>query len=239
MNYFPLVNFSYYVLKGDTLFDLSKRYNSSIEEILKANPGLKIDNLIVGQLINIPLHQEFVNKINQIHYSISTTKYEFARSIHSLINKHHLYTHLLILDVKSHDFKINHLDNYLSFGKQLQTLIVNSIKVDVNLEVSIEAYLASIVELFKIYPKYDVNKYDSLYKTCLSKIDEVALSMASLNKNYRVEEIKMILNTYQQLIVKELNAIMSQDYESYDLLYDKVDYHCNLLANMIIELYPE
>ncbi len=40
--------------KGETIYSLSRRYNIPVEEIEKANPGMKLSNLPVGQIILIP-----------------------------------------------------------------------------------------------------------------------------------------------------------------------------------------
>lgn len=42
------------VKKGDTVFSISRQYSVSQADILKANPGLKVDKLKVGQKINLP-----------------------------------------------------------------------------------------------------------------------------------------------------------------------------------------
>lgn len=53
----------YYTLKkGDTLSAVSQKYNTSVEDILKNNPGLKVDNLHEGETIRISLNSN-VGKI--------------------------------------------------------------------------------------------------------------------------------------------------------------------------------
>jgi len=42
------------IKKGDTLWDLASKYNTSVEEIMMANPGIDPNNLQVGQEILIP-----------------------------------------------------------------------------------------------------------------------------------------------------------------------------------------
>ena len=44
----------YTIQPGDTLWDLANQYNTSVDEIIAANPGLDPDNLMVGQVIVIP-----------------------------------------------------------------------------------------------------------------------------------------------------------------------------------------
>lgn len=44
----------YTIQSGDTFFDLAQRYNTTVEAIVQANPGVDPNNLQVGQVINIP-----------------------------------------------------------------------------------------------------------------------------------------------------------------------------------------
>ena len=50
----PMGTFEYTVRAGDTLFSLAIRYNTTVEAILRVNPGLDPNNLRVGQVICIP-----------------------------------------------------------------------------------------------------------------------------------------------------------------------------------------
>jgi len=46
--------FTYSVRAGDTLYDLARRYNTSVTAITSANPGIDPDNLSIGQQLIIP-----------------------------------------------------------------------------------------------------------------------------------------------------------------------------------------
>jgi len=50
----PLGTFAYTVRAGDTLFSLAQRYNTTVQAILNANPGLNPNFLQIGQVICIP-----------------------------------------------------------------------------------------------------------------------------------------------------------------------------------------
>ncbi|MGB9904168.1 MAG: DUF3794 and LysM peptidoglycan-binding domain-containing protein [Desulfotomaculales bacterium] len=45
---------TYTIQPGDTFFNLAQRFNTSVEAIIQANPGVNPNNLQVGQVINIP-----------------------------------------------------------------------------------------------------------------------------------------------------------------------------------------
>jgi LysM repeat protein len=55
----PGTGTTYTVVKGDTLSSIAKKYGITLQELLKANPQIKNQNLIkVGQVINIPGKEE-------------------------------------------------------------------------------------------------------------------------------------------------------------------------------------
>ncbi|MBE3577690.1 MAG: LysM peptidoglycan-binding domain-containing protein, partial [Limnochordales bacterium] len=44
----------YVIRAGDTLFRLAQRFNTTVDAILRANPGLDPNRLVIGQQICIP-----------------------------------------------------------------------------------------------------------------------------------------------------------------------------------------
>src|SRR5690554_144918 len=62
--------FAYTIRAGDTLFALANRYNTTVNAILTANPGLDPNFLRVGQIICIPEPPTGVCPPNHITYQI-------------------------------------------------------------------------------------------------------------------------------------------------------------------------
>ncbi|MBC8591018.1 LysM peptidoglycan-binding domain-containing protein [Wansuia hejianensis] len=50
----PPGTFSYTIKQGDTLYNLARRYNTTVEAIMAVNPGIDPNNLQIGQIICIP-----------------------------------------------------------------------------------------------------------------------------------------------------------------------------------------
>ncbi len=46
---------AYIIKKGDTLYSISRKYNSNIDKIIATNPGINPDNLMIGDIICIPI----------------------------------------------------------------------------------------------------------------------------------------------------------------------------------------
>ena len=49
-----IVNIKYAIKPYDTLWDIAGRYNTTIEAIMAANPGIDPYNLAIGQVITVP-----------------------------------------------------------------------------------------------------------------------------------------------------------------------------------------
>ena len=61
------------VQKKETLFSLSKKYGLSIDEIIKANPGIQIDKLKRRTILIIPSRKKNVAK-DEINYIVDSIK---------------------------------------------------------------------------------------------------------------------------------------------------------------------
>ena len=51
----PLGTVPYRIMAGDTLFSIAIRFNTTVNDIIRANPGINPFNLRVGQIICVPM----------------------------------------------------------------------------------------------------------------------------------------------------------------------------------------
>lgn len=54
----PMGSFPYTIKSGDTFYFLAQRYNTTVEEIMKLNPGVDPKNLQIGQVVCIPTEKK-------------------------------------------------------------------------------------------------------------------------------------------------------------------------------------
>lgn len=50
----PSGTFAYTIRAGDTFYQISRQYGISLDELLRANPGVDPDRLFVGQIVCVP-----------------------------------------------------------------------------------------------------------------------------------------------------------------------------------------
>ena len=73
---------AYRVRKGDMLFDLALRFDTSVESILALNPQINPDSLVIGDVLRIPLASPA--SAGEITYTVRSgdTLYDLAARFH-------------------------------------------------------------------------------------------------------------------------------------------------------------
>ena len=98
---------TYTIKKGDTLYTIAKKYNTTVDNIKQLN-NLSNNNLNIGQIIKIPEHKEETKTENEKIYIVKKgdSLYKIAKEYNTTVN-----------EIK----KINNLtSNLLSIGQKLQ-----------------------------------------------------------------------------------------------------------------------
>ncbi len=77
----PPNTFLYAIKKGDTLYSLAQKYNTTIGAIISANPFIEQDNLLVGENICIPRQKQYPSCPEGNYYEIKAgdTFYSLAK----------------------------------------------------------------------------------------------------------------------------------------------------------------
>lgn len=87
----PRGSFSYVIKSGDTLYELAKKYNTTVEDILAINPGINPKNLQIGQRICIPEASRHPKKcpMGTFPYTIrqGDTLYNLARTYNTTVEE--------------------------------------------------------------------------------------------------------------------------------------------------------
>lgn len=82
-------NTSHLVLKGETLYGISKKYNLSINELKEANSDVPTDILQTGVILKIPLSGQDVSNFTKDKYTVrkGDTKYGLSKKFNVTINE--------------------------------------------------------------------------------------------------------------------------------------------------------
>ena len=188
LNYDSIVNHT--VQKKETIFSLSKKYGISMNDIIKANPGIQIDKLKRRSILFIPLRKKNVVK-NELDVVVESLKND------SIIPSDFKLNDLTMEKFKKIDFELAFLAPF-----KLNTIVLDSVEdteknlSEVNLTtISINFYngLSYAVEELKdlginvnvsIYDtENDLNKINELKSLDLKKFDLIIGPFISRNFN--------------------------------------------------------
>ena len=188
LNYDSIVNHT--VQKKETIFSLSKKYGLSMNEIIKANPGIQIDKLKRRSILIIPLRKKNVVK-NEVDLVVESLKNDSINPSDFKLND------LTKEKFKKIDFELAFLAPF-----KLNTVVLDSVEdteknlSEVNLTtISINFYngLSYAVEELKdlginvnvsIYDtENDLNKINELKSLDLKKFDLIIGPFISRNFN--------------------------------------------------------
>lgn len=76
---------NYAVKKGDTLYTISKQFNTGLNAIMTANPTVNVYNLMVGDILCIPISVPSNNYENYSSYLV-----EEGDTLGSILKKHNI-----------------------------------------------------------------------------------------------------------------------------------------------------
>ena len=206
--YTPLKEGTYYtVTKGDSLYSIAKKYNTTTEELIKLNK-LSSTNLSIGQILKIPINTESQLQTNTYIVKKGDTLYSIARKNNATIEElkkiNNLSTNnlsigqiLIIPNITNNDYityTVKSGDTLYNIAKKYSTTVDN-IKILNNLNTN----TISINQKLKIpsnkenYITYTVKSGDTLYNI-------------AKKYNTTVNEIKNINNINNNLL--SINQIL-------------------------------
>ena len=221
----PNSMFIYTVKKGDSLYSIAKKYNTTVDEIIKLN-NLKSNSLSVGQTIKLPENYNNPNEISIPNYINYTVKK--GDNLYSIANSYNITPDIIIKD--------NSLNNNnLSTGQNLK------IRVTKDSEVIEECfgkdYIPPITEETRIYT---VKKGDSLYSiakiysTTVEKIkslNNLASNNLSIGQVLKIPTTSSITSTITYTVKKgdSLYTIAKK----YNTTVDSIKRKNNLKSNLL------
>ena len=86
-----LIYQNYMIVKGDNLYDLARKFNTSVDQIKLIN-NLKDDNLSVGEIIKVPNNNTYIVQKGESLYSIAK---KFNTTVNELKRKNSLSNNLI------------------------------------------------------------------------------------------------------------------------------------------------
>ena len=198
----PDTMFMYTVKKGDSLYSIAKKYNTTVDKIINLN-YLKSTNLSVGQVLRIPetyTKEEDMVVPNYTSYTVKKgdSLYQIATSFNTTVDQ----------IIKDNGLSSNNL----SIGQVLKIRLPEDVQVE---ECFGQEYVPKPEEEV-IYQTYTVKKGDSLYqiaKTYNTSVDQIKKINNLTSNNLSIGQVLNIpgtnVNTSTTYTVKKGDTLYS------------------------------
>lgn len=241
MQYYPYGSLIYTIQYGDTLWIIAKRFNTTLEAIIIANPDINPENLYVGQKLYIPLDNGFYNqntvKINNDIFNLSNHLRLLWDQLVVFINKLIISQIFTLPDLEL--IKNCLFENPKHFTYALLPFYgqekVNQLQGHLNDHLKIsQEFLEALIKK---------NHFEPIEKEWEINTFEIAQLLNSLNPHWLEVDWQKGLNEHIRLIKDEINFYINQDYRHGVSLFDELQRQAfdlaDMMTNGIIKQFPK
>lgn len=228
----------YTVNYGDTLYDLAKYYNTSVEDILALNP--QIVNpwfLHPGEVIQVIPYYSHFTRYESNRY-ISQNEFDLTKKMRLVWEQHVYWTRMFIISVaeslKDLDPTTNRLlknpkDMANVFAPYYGTAVANEIDKLITEHLDIGG---NLVKAAKNKNTADVEKYT---KDWYKNADTIADTFSKINPYYNKEEVKKMFYSHLNLTTEELLNRLAGKYADDIVSFNKIEQEAMMMADYFVD----
>ncbi|MDP4132379.1 MAG: LysM domain-containing protein [Bacillota bacterium] len=227
----------YVIQPGDTSWIIAHRFNTSVNAISKANPGLNLTHLNIGQIICIPIPQNRAN-IPHNEGEFSKAKVDLMNKMRELWEEHVAWTRMVILSMA-----INNPDTTLTtnrllrnpsdFTAQLTPLYGSDIAS--RFEALLKSHLMIASQLVQSAKAGDNSAAAEAERQWYANADEIATFLASINPYWSENDWKTMLHQHLALTKSEAVNRLQGNYAEDIRIYDEIQAQALQMADKMSE----
>ena len=234
---------------GDTLYTLSKIYNTTVHDILNANPNIEPYNLRIGDVITIvPSHDMNVDLHSHPHNScITKMQFDLNKQMRLFWSQHVYWTRLLIIsivdDLKDTDYATTRV---LQTAKDISSLFAPYYGAEVTdvLEKLLTEHLAIGKNLIVAAKNKDTTNVEKLNKEWYENADNIAEVMSKINPSYfHKNDVQKMFYKHLDLTKEELSHRLTQNYAEDVDAFNRAEAEAMMMAdyfvNGIVKQFPD
>lgn len=230
---------SHTIKSGDTLYNLAKHYNLTIDDIMQMNPGINNKNLQVGQVVFIPLKMKS-------NFEVNDKVLELSNLMRMLWEQHILWTRIVIQDIvydlPELDFAVARLlRNPDDFGKALASFYGRrNAQIFASL---LRDYLTIAADLVKAAKANDTIQVNAINQKWFNNADDIAHFLANANPFWSFTEWQQMLYNHLNLVKAEalnfLNNNLEQNVQSFDEMERQALLMADEFTRGIVQQFPD
>ena len=241
-------NLYYYkIQKGDTLQDLAKRYNTTVNSILAANPWINPNYLCVGQIIAIYTGNYIPknNNYNRINNCIPQSVVALRDTMRMLWEQHLHWTRdaviAIIQDAPDRELIVNRLlKNPDDIANALRTYYGD--EVAQAFSSLLKDHLVIAAELVNAAKAGDTTTATDAEKRWYENADQIATFLNSINPYWPKRDVLAMFHEHLSLTKDEavfrLNKEYAEDIALYDEMQAQILGMADMFSNGIVMQFP-
>lgn len=183
----PIGTFAYTVKPGDTIYNLAVKYNTTVEDIIRVNPGINPDNLRVGQRICIPRTVTPPPECDGLYYVVRP-----GDTFYSIAMMYNISVEALIKANPGVDPNNLRVGQLICIPKGKPPVFcpngeVYVVKTDDNLVKILVKFNISIMDLMHGNPQLDINQIRVGQKLCILEHEDRGCPCRSGTESYKIK----------------------------------------------------
>lgn len=235
--------FSYTIQPFDNYWNLANRFNTTVPAIMAANPDVDPNNLLVGQVIQIPRSPSSCAP-PAMGGRISLAEAEFRSVMRLLWQQHISWARMVMVslayDLPDADAVIDQLlQNPVHMGDMLRPLYGDYIADQYTALVTEHLELAA--ELITTTMADDKEGAMAVEKAWYANADQITELLSSINPYLPKEEFREMFYSHLKLTKKEALAVINknfkEDIETFDMLAMEAMEMADIISDAIVKQY--
>lgn len=208
------------IRRGDSLYQLAKRYNTTVSDIMELNPGLNPYNLVIGtSLIICPGGTTGEPPQNQ-------RQIELIKSMRLAWSQHVYWTRMLLISIadklKDEDeVRARLLENPADIAQIFALYYPTSMARAI--EQLLTEHLAIGDQLIHALRDQNTQEAERLTRQWYANADQMARAFSQLNPFYKYEDVKRMLDRHLELTTQEVAMRLAGNYKADIAAFDQVE----------------
>lgn len=225
-------NINYIVRPGDSLYNIARRYNTTVAALYQANPGVSPNSLQIGQTIVVPRTGP------QPDVRITRAQVNLMNLLRELWEEHIAWTRMAVISIAENlpdtDLVLNRLlRNPSDFAAQLRQLYGN--RAAAEFEELLRSHLIIASQLIEAAKAGDNSAVEEIEDEWYDNADDIAEFLARINNNWSEQTWKDMLHNHLQLLKAEVVNRLEGNYETDINLYDDIQKQALEMADLMSE----
>ncbi len=218
------------VQQGDTFYRLAQRYQTTVPDIIKRNPGINPYNLQVGTRLKI------CN--GQMNDTMQQEEMDLNNDMRQAWNNHSFWTAMFVNSIvealpNAEAVKARLMENPSEITAVFEKFYSQPMTTQLNQLLSEHLRLAS--ELLEDLKENDMENAAQVEAQWYQNADKIARLLSSSNSKYNYEELRRMLRTHLDMLKNTMVADLNGEHARTVQLTDESNEHLMQLADGLTE----